>query len=112
MPCDTSVDNPSAAAVGPAPQVLAGRTVAVVGGGPGGVLCAAHLARLGAAVDVFESRDPEAVGQGQGKQPPAMWSIALGSCAERAIEAAGLSSDFGPQWRCTSALAGATQHTS
>lgn len=29
------------------PGVLDGKDVAVVGGGPGGILCAAHLAKLG-----------------------------------------------------------------
>eukprot|EP00892_Ulva_mutabilis_P005928 jgi/Ulvmu1/3707/UM170_0013.1 len=77
-----------------APQVLAGKTVAVVGGGPGGMLCAAHL---GAAVDVFERHDPAAVDRT--KPPPALWNIALGEPAGNAIEAAGLSADFGPQWR-------------
>lgn len=38
----------TAAPAADAPQVLADKTVAVVGGGPGGILCAAHLARLGA----------------------------------------------------------------
>eukprot|EP00892_Ulva_mutabilis_P005934 jgi/Ulvmu1/3712/UM170_0018.1 len=80
-----------------APQVLAGKTVAVVGGGPGGMLCAAHLARLGAAVEVFERHDPAAVDRT--KTPPSLWSIALGEPAGNAIEAAGLSADFGPQWR-------------
>ena len=81
-----------------APQVLAGKTVGIVGGGPGGMLCAAHLAWLGAAVEVFERHDPAAVDTS--KPPPAVWSIALGVSAKRAIEAAGLSSDFGPQWQC------------
>ena len=81
-----------------APQVLAGRTVAVVGGGPAGMLCAAHLARLGAAVEVFESRDPAAADPAQAPLP--VWSIALGLNAKKAMKAAGLSSDLGPQWRC------------
>ena len=79
---------------------MAGKTVGIAGGGPGGMLCAAQLARLGAAVEVFERHDPEAADTG--RPPPAVWSIALGTVARRAIEAAGLNPDFGPQWKCVS----------
>lgn len=80
----------TATAPGAAP--LAGKTAGVIGGGPAGMLCAAHLARLGAAVAVFERTEASAAG--------AVWSISLGRCAKEAIEAAGLSSDFGPELRC------------
>ena len=78
------------------PQVLAGKTVGIVGGGPGGMLCAAHLAGLGAAVEVFERRNNGPKGQ----PPPAGWNIMLSSIARQAIDSAGISSDFGPMWRC------------
>ena len=81
-----------------APRVLAGKTAAVVGGGPGGMLCAAHLARLGAAVEVFERHDPAAVDEG--KPPPAVWTIGLAAPATRSVKAAGLNPDFGKKWRC------------
>lgn len=80
------------------PQVLAGKTVGIVGGGPGGMLCAAHLARLGAAVEVFERRNNGP--KGNGKPIPAGWNIMLNPIARRAIDSAGISSDFGPMWRC------------
>ena len=83
------------AAVEPAPQVLAGKTVGVAGGGPGGMLCAAHLARLGATVEVFERHDPAVATS----DPPAVWSIILSPALKWVIEAAGISADFGPKWR-------------
>ena len=84
-----------------APQVLAGKTGGVVGCGPGGMLCAAHLARLGATVEVFERFDPRAVDES--RAPPAVWSIALSDTASAAIAAAGLNPDFGPKWKCAPA---------
>lgn len=93
-----SVDLLAADGANVAPQVLAGKTVGIVGGGPGGMLCAAHLARLGAAVEVFERHDPAAAGEG--RPPQAVWSIAMGAPARKAIAAAGLQSDFGPRYKC------------
>lgn len=77
----------------PAAAPLAGKTAGVIGGGPAGMLCAAQLARLGARVQVFERTEGTA-------PSPAVWSISLGRCAKDAIEAAGLSSEFGPELRC------------
>lgn len=81
-----------------APQVLAGKTAAVVGGGPAGMLCAAHLARLGAAVEVLERHDPEAVDKS--KPPPAVWTIGLAAPAKKSMKAAGLNPEFDPKWKC------------
>lgn len=80
------------------PQVLAGRTVGVVGGGPGGMLCAAHLARLGASVEVFERHDPNS--EDKSRPPPPLWSIRLGPNGWQSLVAAGLNPDLGPQWGC------------
>eukprot|EP00892_Ulva_mutabilis_P004958 jgi/Ulvmu1/2834/UM143_0006.1 len=82
---------PDSSAAGAAPQVLAGKTAAVVFGGPAGMLCAAHLARLGASVQVFESR-------AEAGSPLAGRTIGLGAMAKHSIEAAGLNSDFGAAW--------------
>ena len=67
----------------------------VIGAGPGGMLCAAAFAQQGADVRVFERRSVEEQGA-----PELGWSIALGRVAREALEAAGLSSDFGPSARC------------
>lgn len=70
--------------------IMDGCTVAVIGGGPAGTLAAAHFAKLGATVTVYErysitKQNSVALG----------WVIALGKVACDAIEAAGLSADFG-----------------
>lgn len=70
-------------------------TVAVIGAGPGGVLCAAAFAQQGADVSVYERRSEQ-----QQAAPELGWSIALGGVARQALEAAGLSSDFDPSGRC------------
>ena len=72
-----------------------GCNVTVIGGGPAGVLSAAHFAKRGAKVTVYEKRPlqkQDAPGRG--------WSIALGELATHCIEAAGLSADFGAAGRC------------
>ena len=74
---------------------MEGCTVAVIGGGPAGILAAAQFAKLGATVAVYEGRSlsrQHAAAQG--------WVIALGKVAREAIEAAGLSAGFGPSSRC------------
>lgn len=65
--------------------------MAVIGGGPAGVLCAAQFAKQGANVTVYERRT-----LAEQQDPGIGWSIALGGVACQSIEAAGLSSDFGP----------------
>lgn len=71
-----------------------GCKVTVIGGGPAGVLSAAHFAKRGAKVTVYETRQLEKqVAPGRG------WSIALGDLATRSIEDAGLSADFGEAGR-------------
>eukprot|EP00892_Ulva_mutabilis_P008249 jgi/Ulvmu1/5797/UM025_0052.1 len=91
-------------------ELLAGRTVGIVGGGPAGLLCAAHMAMHGAEVTVFESREapqtaaPEPSGGGGsggdgGDAGGRTWNIALGVVSKHAIQAAGLSADLGPQWK-------------
>lgn len=74
---------------------MQGCTVAVIGGGPAGVLCAAQFAKLGADVTVYERRT-----LAEQQDPGIGWSIALGGVACQSIEAAGLSSDFGPLKQC------------
>jgi 2-polyprenyl-6-methoxyphenol hydroxylase-like FAD-dependent oxidoreductase len=76
---------------------MEGCNVAVIGGGPAGVLCAAHFAKQGANVTVYERRT-----LAQQQDPGIGWSIALGGVACKALEDAGLSSDFGPQHKCVS----------
>lgn len=74
---------------------MEGCKVVVVGGGPAGIVAAAQFAQLGATVTVYESRSlskQHAAAQG--------WVIALGEVAREAIEAAGLSADFGGSSRC------------
>ena len=72
-------------------------TLLIVGGGPGGVLCATHLARLGATVEVFERLDP--AGEGATDLPPNAWVIGLSPIAQRAMEAAGINPDMGTKWK-------------
>lgn len=72
---------------------MKGTSVAVVGGGPAGMLCAAQFAKHGALVTVFERASEVESEEKSG------WNITLGQTAKRAIEAAGLSTDFGPEWR-------------
>jgi 2-polyprenyl-6-methoxyphenol hydroxylase-like FAD-dependent oxidoreductase len=72
-----------------------GCNVAVIGGGPAGVLTAAHFAKRGAKVTVYERRTAQ-----QQNDPARGWSIALGEVATGAIEAAGLSADFGVGGMC------------
>ena len=74
---------------------LEGCDVAVVGGGPAGMLCAAQFAKQGAAVTVYERRT-----LAQQQDPGIGWSIALGGVSCKAMEDAGLSSEFGPRRRC------------
>jgi 2-polyprenyl-6-methoxyphenol hydroxylase-like FAD-dependent oxidoreductase len=69
--------------------------VAVVGGGPAGVISAAALSWLGAQVTVYERRSLE-----EQQSPDPGWAISLGGCAREAIEAAGLSANFGEQYQC------------
>eukprot|EP00892_Ulva_mutabilis_P001613 jgi/Ulvmu1/11452/UM076_0027.1 len=75
-------------------EVMKGKTAAVVGGGPAGLLAAAQLARLGAKVKVFERLSPQ-----DQIIPPSVWAICLGKIAADAIVGAGLNPDFGVQWR-------------
>jgi 2-polyprenyl-6-methoxyphenol hydroxylase-like FAD-dependent oxidoreductase len=75
---------------------MKGCSVAVIGGGPAGTLCAAHFAKRGARVTVYE---PRTVAQQTSVQLG--WSIAMGRMGTDAIDAAGLSSDFGPTYRCS-----------
>lgn len=70
---------------------MEGSHVVVVGGGPGGLLSAAHFASLGARVAVYERRTAE---EQTCSQPG--WTIALGRLARDAIEGADVSGDFGP----------------
>jgi 2-polyprenyl-6-methoxyphenol hydroxylase-like FAD-dependent oxidoreductase len=74
-----------------------GGKVAVIGGGPSGLVSAAALAQAGAQVTVYEKRTLE-----QQRTPEQGLAIALGGCAREAIEAAGLSADFGAQHKCAS----------
>jgi 2-polyprenyl-6-methoxyphenol hydroxylase-like FAD-dependent oxidoreductase len=73
---------------------MKGCNVAVIGGGPAGVLTAAHFAKRGAHVTVYERRTAQ-----QQSDPVRGWSIALGDVATDSITAAGLSADFGPEGR-------------
>jgi 2-polyprenyl-6-methoxyphenol hydroxylase-like FAD-dependent oxidoreductase len=74
---------------------MEGSHVVVIGGGPGGVLSAAHFASLGARVTVYErSTAEERESQNLG------WTIALGRVAREAIEHADIPADFGPAARC------------
>eukprot|EP00892_Ulva_mutabilis_P007319 jgi/Ulvmu1/495/UM001_0503.1 len=97
---DPGVHTTDCTAVSDLPGVLDGRKVAVIGGGPGGILCAAHLAKLGAQVTVYE-RWPATKAWSQ----PG-WNIMLGNVAGKSIQAAGLSSDFGQLWTAE----GTSQH--
>lgn len=74
---------------------MQGCKVTVIGGGPAGVLTAAHFAKRGARVTVYEKRTVP-----QQNVPGLGWSIGLGDVATGAIEAAGLSADFGAAGRC------------
>lgn len=74
---------------------MEGLSIGVIGGGPGGMLCAAAFAQQGACVSVYERRSEQ-----EQNLPELGWSIALGGVAREALEAAGLSSDFGPSARC------------
>jgi hypothetical protein len=77
------------------PPILAQKRVAIVGGGPAGVLAAAQMARLGARVDIFEKASGEFEDElGSG------WIIGLADMAKRAIEDAGLSAKFPENVRC------------
>lgn len=78
---------------------MGGCSVAVIGGGPAGTLCAAHFAKRGAHVTVYE---PKTLAQQKSVQLG--WSIAMGRMGTDAIDAAGLSSDFGPTYRCACSL--------
>lgn len=69
--------------------------MAVIGGGPAGVLTAAHFAKHGARVSVYEKRTAS-----EQQAPRLGWTIALGDVATGAIEQAGLSADFGRSGLC------------
>lgn len=76
-------------------DAMRGCQVAVIGGGPAGTLCAAQFAKRGARVTVYERKScDEQVSVRLG------WPIALGRMGTDAIDAAGLSSDFGPTYEC------------
>lgn len=74
---------------------MQGCNVTVIGGGPAGVLTAAHFANRGARVAVYERRSLS-----QQEAPRLGWSITLGDVALGAMEEAGLSADFGPEGLC------------
>jgi 2-polyprenyl-6-methoxyphenol hydroxylase-like FAD-dependent oxidoreductase len=76
---------------------MEGCSVAVIGCGPAGVLCAAQFAKQGANVTVYERRT-----YAEQQDPGIGWSIAIGGVAVQSIEAAGLSADLGPLKKCVS----------
>lgn len=70
---------------------MEGVSVAVVGAGPAGMVSAAQLLKHGASVTVFE--------RSTGNEGSEGWNMTLGKTSKAAIEAAGLSPDFGPACR-------------
>lgn len=84
---------------------MEGCTVAVIGGGPAGILAAAQFAKLGATVTVYERCSVS-----QQNSAALGWVIGLGQVARNAIEAAGLCADFLPSARCARGYSFAPQH--
>jgi 2-polyprenyl-6-methoxyphenol hydroxylase-like FAD-dependent oxidoreductase len=75
--------------------ILAEKKVAIIGAGPAGVLTAAHMARLGARVDVYEAAKREDLFVRN-----VDWNIRLNRMSERAIADAGLSTDKPAGLKC------------
>jgi 2-polyprenyl-6-methoxyphenol hydroxylase-like FAD-dependent oxidoreductase len=71
----------------------------VVGGGPAGCLAAAHLARLGATVTVYEAAP---LVTAAGKQPG--WMMVLNRVSGEAIVRAGLNPTMSEKYRCRSSI--------
>jgi 2-polyprenyl-6-methoxyphenol hydroxylase-like FAD-dependent oxidoreductase len=80
--------------------------IAVIGGGPAGLLAAAAHAQAGARVTVYERQPVE-----QQDAPEFGWPITLQGLAYASIERAGLSSDFGARCRCAGYAAMSAQRT-
>lgn len=78
---------------------MEGSSIVVIGGGPGGMVAAAHFAAMGARVTVYERSTYEEQTSSQRG-----WPIALGDVAKTSIEEAGMSSDFGPSCKCSPRL--------
>jgi 2-polyprenyl-6-methoxyphenol hydroxylase-like FAD-dependent oxidoreductase len=85
-------------------NLLDGKRVVVVGGGPAGMLAAGHMAKLGAHVDVFERQANSKLGTNEEDDPMAPvragWNILLGQRARLSLETAGLSAEFPTEDRC------------
>eukprot|EP00892_Ulva_mutabilis_P008247 jgi/Ulvmu1/5795/UM025_0049.1 len=81
------------------------KSVGIIGGGPAGLLCAAYIAATGASVRVFERYSPTDSAETDQTRP--CWNIGLSPVSKRAIEGAGLKSDFRAEFKSE----GMTMHT-
>lgn len=81
---------------------MEGQRVGIIGGGPAGMLCAAYMAKNGASVTVLERYDPST--DTESGQPRPWWNIGLSQISRTAIEGAGLSAEFEPQFKYAASL--------
>eukprot|EP00892_Ulva_mutabilis_P008251 jgi/Ulvmu1/5799/UM025_0054.1 len=80
-------------------HLLDGKRVAVVGGGPAGMMAAAHVASLGADVDIYERYSENKKVPESSRSFRAGWLILLGSGVSKAFDSAGISPDLGEEHR-------------